>query len=1172
MQIRKLVNVLLILMLVFMPTEQLMAAEVPANPINESALNVKKETMSAPPLSVADATYSPAVTDDVYEPLSLLWQVGDADHSSAEFTVIDDVYSESFSLPLPPENWNTIPQGMKASVNPEMELCYTLTEIPEHGVQFSFKVIDASTAIPQIAVFSNGMMSGLVQVTGLNDGETTLAKTWKQTYKLYIPKEQLQVGDNVLHLRVDRGLYADAEASGYDGDKYLWFEWDYFKLETLDEPAVEPIHGRYVHLGSTIATNTFNYDENTIRHLGPMAKWMGVAYSGNWMRASFWSDTKTRWDPQGRNYLATLRDLNLEPMLNILGGTWRTDADLQAGIVSNALRSYYSDFVTKFGDLYQYSESSNEPGLFRWSQASVLAIHELMAEERETNNQPYLKIVAPGWAYWPYNGTPDGWERDPEQRRPIEELSDVTNGHSYGGTGVQPLPGGSLYENLQVYDEADEGFGKPMAMSETGANDNHSDNTKYGTYAYRFASAFDRELRGNIGYVDHIMQHAAFFNDGTEFGLFRSDVNWNTHRFEDTQAVPANPGEPGETRLKTFRRLAAAYATHGSPLPYKIMNKNSLKDKKAYFRAVDTSALGATEIGASADKVLLNFVNFEQEPVTMKVKVEMPFCGTYAGEVFGAGDHYEDAHSTVQLTATPYLTLTVSLGAGETVQYILDELENTPPAAPANAEAVAVSHEQIKVSWDASTDNDYVAGYRVYRDGGPEPVMTIPGRITFFNDYSVAPETAYSYTVQAVDDFGNVSPLTAPVTATSLVMPVTPHVPGDPGKFEAEAAAFAPPLRISNNSNASGGKVVEQTHAGSLAIQGFTSAEGGSYTLSIGYTANQDAKKAIYVNGQKQTTITLPSTGSWTNAFTEKHYSITLQPGFNTISFNAAGNGANLDYFRLDEGEYVPVSEWYPVEHDHAYIDYSGFAPAPNGVSHVTYDPDSTAVFSFNGIGVRWRSDIKGDMGSAEVYVDGELKQTVVIPQAGLEGEDRIVYELTGLDNGLHQIEIRSSNGRVMVHGFEFEGYEETLPAPLADLTVTEVGWNILAPDGSPSPHTTPQLGDSLIFWAKVKNIGMRATPLNASTGLGQITGGAFSVNGGVVSWTDTYNAVIQPGEEITLTANASAQGTPKWTVPTIGDFTISFFANDIWRYPEMNKENNKRSTDLHISLPGSED
>lgn len=318
----------------------------------------------------------------------------------------------------------------------------------------------------------------------------------------------------------------------------------------------------------------------------------------------------------------------------------------------------------------------------------------------------------------------------------------------------------------------------------------------------------------------------------------------------------------------------------------------------------------------------------------------------------------------------------------------------------------------------------------------------------------------------------------------------------------------------------------------------------------------------------KQSTVTLPSTGSWTANITARQYGITLQAGYNTISFTSAGNGANIDYFRLEEGLYVPVSAWYPVAHNHTYIDYTGFETAPNGVSHVTYGTDALAGFSFNGTGVRWRSDIKSDMGSADVYVDGEYMETIVIPQAGLEGDHKIVYELTGLEYGLHRIEISGTQGKVMVSGLEFQSYESVLPAPGPDLTVTDIGWDIVNSDGSPSAHSTPQLGDSLIFWAKVKNIGVRPTPLNTSTGVGQITGGAFSVNGGVVSWSDTNTSVIQPGEEITLTANSSAQGTPRWTVPTIGSFTISFFVNDIWRYVEMNKENNKLSEALLISLP----
>lgn len=1072
---------------------------------------------------------------------------------------------ETVYLPVEPVDWGTISKGLKGDANPKLDFVYSLPVVPEHGVELRFKVLDAGNAIPQIAVFSNEAMAGLIQITGLNNGGSPPGHTWKETYRLYIPKELLQEGSNKLRLEVDRGLYADETASGYTGDSFLWFQWDYVALKALDSPAAEPLHGRYVHLGSTIAAGTFDYNEDALRHLAPMAKWMGVAYSGNWMRASLWSDTRSVWEAGARNYLTGLRNLNLEPMVNIIGANWKNNANLAQGIIDPGLRTYYQNFVNDFGDLYQYVETNNEPGLFGWHQQAVLATHQMMIEERQTNTQPYLKIVAPGWAYWPYNGTPDGWERDAEMRRPIEELSDITNGHSYGGTGVQPIPGGSLYENLRVYGEAEEGFGKPMAMSETGANDNHSDNTKYGTYAYRFAAAFDREMRANIGYVDHIMQHAAFFNDGTDFGLFKTDINWKTHRYEDTQAVPAKSGEGGETRLKTFRRLAAAYATHGRPLVYEVLNAATLSGKKAYFRAVDTSALGTSVIGASSDKLLLNFVNFEKEALTMTVRVTLPEAGTYAGERFGAGNTYAEAHSWVQFTASPELEITVDLGPGETIQYMLDRPAGSSPAAPSGVYAEAPAYNAVRVNWQADAGG-LAAEYRVYRSDLSEPLMTVPGLLTSFTDYSVDAETAYTYTVQAVDDSGRVSGQSAAATVTTPVMPVTPSVPGDPTKFEAEAANFAAPLVIANRSGASGGKMVEQTHRGPISVLGYNAGAGGEYTLTIAYASAQESKKNLLVNGIRQATLTLPSTGGWgVNAIQERKFSLVLQPGYNNISLNAAGNGANLDYFRLEEGAYVPIPVWYEVEHDHSYIDYTGFAAAPNGASMITDTAGAAAAFSFNGSGIRWRSDIRSDMGSAEVYVDGALVQTVHLPQAGLEGEDRVVFELTGLQPGLHRIEIKAQSGRVMVHGFEFLGLDPQPPQPLADLIVKEIGWTVYGPDGEPTGSEHPQPGDSLIFTAKVANVGLRPTPLNQTTGLGQITGGVFTVNGGTVSWTDTYNTVLQPGEEAVLTANSSAQGTPKWMVPGYGSYEIGFYVNDISRYPEMSRENNRLAVNLSI-------
>ncbi|VAW33499.1 hypothetical protein MNBD_GAMMA01-1208, partial [hydrothermal vent metagenome] len=42
--------------------------------------------------------------------------------------------------------------------------------------------------------------------------------------------------------------------------------------------------------------------------------------------------------------------------------------------------------------------------------------------------------------------------------------------------------------------------------------------------------------------------------------------------------------------------------------------------------------------------------------------------------------------------------------------------DNQAPSAPANLQAVAVSQQKAYLSWDASVDNEFVAGYRVYRN------------------------------------------------------------------------------------------------------------------------------------------------------------------------------------------------------------------------------------------------------------------------------------------------------------------------------------------------------------------------------------------------------------------------------------------------------------------------
>ncbi|NLX13165.1 MAG: serine hydrolase, partial [Phycisphaerales bacterium] len=93
-----------------------------------------------------------------------------------------------------------------------------------------------------------------------------------------------------------------------------------------------------------------------------------------------------------------------------------------------------------------------------------------------------------------------------------------------------------------------------------------------------------------------------------------------------------------------------------------------------------------------------------------------------------------------------------------------------PPSVPTNVQAAAHSSSSISLTWTASTDNIGVLGYKIYRNGGGQPVGTTVN--TSYIDTGLLPETTYSYTVSAYDAADNHSAQSSPAAvATTQVMP-----------------------------------------------------------------------------------------------------------------------------------------------------------------------------------------------------------------------------------------------------------------------------------------------------------------------------------------------------------------------------------------------------------------
>ena len=81
----------------------------------------------------------------------------------------------------------------------------------------------------------------------------------------------------------------------------------------------------------------------------------------------------------------------------------------------------------------------------------------------------------------------------------------------------------------------------------------------------------------------------------------------------------------------------------------------------------------------------------------------------------------------------------------------------TPPAAPTNLAATAVSHSQIDLAW---TDSDTEAGFKIERCTGAEcsdfaQIATVGANVTSYANTGLAASTSYSYRVRAYNDGGD---------------------------------------------------------------------------------------------------------------------------------------------------------------------------------------------------------------------------------------------------------------------------------------------------------------------------------------------------------------------------------------------------------------------------------
>jgi hypothetical protein len=594
---------------------------------------------------------------------TVAWRIGLANNASSEFSGAS--MPASYAIPADWATRTTWPEwrGYSASYSALVtDISYSLGAAP-HGAEFIFKTIDASPLVPELAVFSNGTPCGVIQIVGTEYpgfGPPRATRVFGRTYRLYIPPEFLrQNASNTLRIRKLGHTYNRSLLFA------LSFTIDYMALEILSQPTPDPVHGKHTYMG--VGSTTFEINTTTALNETPAMRWMGVAYSGNPQRVGFWSDIK-HLQPARLQYVQALKDLNMTMIMDGLNCRGR----LVGGEIPANERAYVDYIFNTYGSYFQYYELCNEPSM--WFTHASLAYVTKVAQYINSIKPAHVRTAAPGYAYGGGYGDPVNWDSgaNDANRIALEALCDVTNGHSYALSYC--ADNGSLIETIDTYGTGSpkrivDGLPKEMINTECGANDWHQDIHEIGGNVR--ASILDRELRGEIGFCDRFTVFALWSEESFNFlsGNLNDPNTWTARTC----------GTDPDTRVKLFRRLALAYATHGKPLPYVYLNPAEVANQLVYFRAVDTSTLPPLPgSGAKADKILLNFVNFDTAYRRMAVRVTMPASGYYTGERFFTASTYNTSRGPVGLPASPDVTLDITLGPLESTQYIIDK---PPPAA-----------------------------------------------------------------------------------------------------------------------------------------------------------------------------------------------------------------------------------------------------------------------------------------------------------------------------------------------------------------------------------------------------------------------------------------------------------------------------------------------------------
>ncbi|NEM91214.1 PKD domain-containing protein [Galbitalea soli] len=261
--------------------------------------------------------------------------------------------------------------------------------------------------------------------------------------------------------------------------------------------------------------------------------------------------------------------------------------------------------------------------------------------------------------------------------------------------------------------------------------------------------------------------------------------------------------------------------------------------------------------------------------------------------------------------------------------------------------ANSFSSSSVKLSWTTNWDRDNeVLGYKVFRSGTVAPIATLTKNSRFyqlstmtFTDTGRTPGTAYTYTVQASDPFGNVA-TSAPVTVTTQGTAPTNQLPT--ASFTASTSDLTASVDGSGSTDPDGWITNwawdfgdGTTASGATASHSY--AASGTYPVALTVTDNSGGTNTV----TQQVTVTAAATasdafgrtvtGGWGAADVGGSYTLS-----GTASYFAVGNGVGSVTLPKAVGYMTQKLTQYSATNTDATVTASLGAPVAGGNAYVS--------------------------------------------------------------------------------------------------------------------------------------------------------------------------------------------------------------------------------------------